>query len=110
MTTPAKRKLIQEYKNFPRDAAGLGVLFQPRQENMMICEAVIFGPDNTEWESGVFRLEMIFPENYPAKPPEVRFLTSMFHPNIYTNGKICLDILDKQWTRAYTSLSILTSI
>ena len=77
---------------------------------MMVCECIIFGPDDTEWESGVFRLVMEFSENYPNEPPKVSFVTKMFHPNIYANGNICLDILDKNWTRAYGPLTILTSI
>ena len=77
---------------------------------MMVCEAIIFGPDDTEWESGVFRLNMTFPENFPNEAPNVKFLTSMFHPNIYTNGDICLDILGKSWSPLYDCMAVLTSI
>ena len=40
----------------------------------------------------------------------MKFLTKMFHPNIYADGNICLDILGKAWTRAYGCYSILKSI
>ena len=38
-------------------------------------------PIKTMWEGGTFRLTMQFTEEYPNKPPEVKFLTKMFHPN-----------------------------
>lgn len=56
-------------------------------------EGVIFGPDDTEWEGGVFKLNILLPEDYPTKPPQVKFVNSMFHPNIYKSGEICIDIL-----------------
>ena len=59
----------------------------------MQWEAIIFGPDDTEWEGGVFRLNVEYTEDYPTKPPKVQFLSTMFHPNIYASGEICLDIL-----------------
>ena len=77
---------------------------------MMRCEAIIFGPDDTEWEGGVFRLLVEFGEKFPSEPPKVRFLTKMFHPNIYADGAICLDILQNQWSPIYDISAILTSI
>ena len=40
----------------------------------------------------------------------VKFLSKMFHPNIYGDGKICLDILQNQWSPIYDIAAILTSI
>ena len=78
--------------------------------NIMLWHAVIFGPDDTPWEGGTFRLLIEFTEDYPNKPPTVSFVTKMFHPNIYIDGKICLDILQNQWSPIYDVGAILTSI
>ncbi|CAF2000080.1 unnamed protein product [Brassica oleracea var. botrytis] len=45
-----------------------------------------------------------------TKPPTVRFVSRMFHPNIYADGSICLDILQNQWSPIYDVAAILTSI
>lgn len=34
----------------------------------------------------------------------------MFHPNIYPDGRICLDLLNTQWSSSYDILSILVSV
>ena len=73
-------------------------------------QAVIFGPEDTLWDGGTFRLTLTFTEEYPNKPPTVTFVTSMFHPNIYANGAICLDILQNKWSPIYDVSAILTSI
>ena len=44
------------------------------------------------------------------KPPVVKFTSKMFHPNIYQDGSICLDILKERWSPSYDVTAILTSI
>ena len=62
----------------------------PPSSAMQVWQAVILGPDDTPWEGGTFKLLLEFSEDYPNKAPSVRFLTKMFHPNIYNDGQICL--------------------
>ncbi|KAF6157961.1 hypothetical protein GIB67_015277 [Kingdonia uniflora] len=50
-------------------------------ENLFVWSATIFGPDETPWEGGVFGLRLTFGDNYPEKPPRVRFTSEIFHPN-----------------------------
>lgn len=39
--------------------------------------AVIIGPADTPFEDGTFKLVMHFDENYPNKPPQVKFISRM---------------------------------
>jgi hypothetical protein len=55
-------------------------------------------------------LRLTFCDRYPEKPPKVRFTTKMFHPNVYADGNICLDVIAAKWSPSYTVSSILTSI
>lgn len=64
----------------------------------------------TPFEDGTFRLVLTFDESYPNKPPVVKFLSKMFHPNVYANGELCLDILQNRWSPTYDVAAILTSI
>lgn len=64
----------------------------------------------TPFEDGSFRLTLTFTDAYPNKPPTVRFVSRMFHPNIYNNGELCLDILQNRWSPTYDVGAILTSV
>eukprot|EP00275_Glaucocystis_incrassata_P002127 EC124832.1.p1 GENE.EC124832.1~~EC124832.1.p1 ORF type:complete len:105 (+),score=1.76 EC124832.1:259-573(+) len=61
-------------------------------------------------EGGVYSLRLTFTEQYPDKPPKVRFTSEMFHPNVYSDGTLCLDIIQDAWVPTYTVSTILTSI
>lgn len=87
-----------------------GVCAAPTEHSIMLWKAVIFGADDTPFEDGVFKLRMEFTEEYPNRPPNVKFLSRMYHPNVYNDGSICLDILQNQWSTSYDVRAILTSL
>ncbi|KAA8548004.1 hypothetical protein F0562_004433 [Nyssa sinensis] len=109
MSTPARKRLMRDFKRLQHDPPA-GISGAPYDNNIMLWNAVIFGPDDSPWDGGTFKLTLQFMEEYPNKPPIVRFISRMFHPNIYADGSICLDILQNQWSPIYDVAAILTSI
>jgi len=100
---------MRDFKRMQTDPPE-GVNGAPLDNDIMQWHAVIFGPEDTAWEDGTFKLTLEFTEEYPNKAPTVKFVTKMFHPNIYADGSICLDILQNQWSPIYDISAILTSI
>jgi ubiquitin-conjugating enzyme E2 D/E len=70
----------------------------------------IDGPQDTPYVGGRFHFTIDFPSGYPFKPPEVRFNTPVYHPNISMEGEICMDILHSQWSPALTIRGLLISL
>lgn len=85
-----------------------------------------FGPEECIWEGAIFKLKLTFTSDYPSKPPKVsnfkktwknliltskvRFISTVFHPNVYADGSICLDIIQDKWSPIYNVVTILVSI
>ena len=97
------------YLNKLQEDPPAGVSGAPCDNNIMQWNAVIFGPADTPFEDGTFKLTIskltisssvlkqvlrlsffaAFTEEYPNKPPSVRFVSKMFHPNVYADGGKC---------------------
>lgn len=79
-----------------------------------VLDAEICGAADTPYEGGVFRLEVNIPSEYPLKPPRVRFITPIYHPNIDSQGRICLDTLTMPpkgaWKPSLNISTLLTTI
>ena len=79
--------------------------------NIFKWTAFIKGPSETPYQEGVFQLAITVKEQYPLVPPEVRFVTKIFHPNVhFKTGEICLDILKTTWSPAWTLQSVCRAI
>ena len=104
-----QRRILRDYKKVISEGSkNFTVKFQ--ETDIKNWDIVLFGPPETIWEGGVFRMKIIFPDSYPQEVPEVKFIDIPFHPNVYQNGSICLDLLQHNWVSAYDTLAILTSI
>ncbi|KVH90802.1 hypothetical protein Ccrd_007204 [Cynara cardunculus var. scolymus] len=74
----------------------LGVSAFPEGESIFSWIGTIEGGKGTMYEGLSYKLSLHFPVDYPFKPPQVKFETMCFHPNVDQFGNICLDILQNQ--------------
>ena len=107
--TEAGKRLIRDLKKLKIDPPA-GIIAAPAEDNIMNWEGVIIGPSGTPWEGATLKLKLNFKETYPNEPPSVKFITKVYHPNVYGDGRICLDILQTNWAAAYDVSTILLSI
>uniref|UniRef100_A0A0D9VIP2 E2 ubiquitin-conjugating enzyme n=1 Tax=Leersia perrieri TaxID=77586 RepID=A0A0D9VIP2_9ORYZ len=105
-------RLFKEYKEVQREkSADPDIQLICDDSNIFKWTALIKGPSETPFEGGVFQLAFNIPEQYPLLPPQVRFLTKIFHPNVhFKTGEICLDILKNAWSPAWTLQSVCRAI
>lgn len=82
----------------------------PDGENLFTWIGTISGPKDSVYETLKFKLSFQFPNSYPYTAPVVKFITPCFHPNVDTNGNICLDILKDKWSALYDVRTVLLSI
>lgn len=99
-------KELLDIKNNPPCNCSAGLI----EDDIFHWQATIIGPEDTPYHGGVFELRIDFPQDYPFKPPNVIFMTKIYHCNINSNGNICLDILKEQWSPALTISKVLLSI
>eukprot|EP01084_Bolivina_argentea_P133454 235525_1 len=100
------KELRDDFENEPRVNCSAG----PISDNLLKWKATIMGPMDTPYEDGVFFLDILFPDDYPWKPPKVRFTTKIYHCNINSKGYLSLDILRDCWSPALTISKVLLSV
>ncbi|URE32661.1 GPI-anchored protein [Musa troglodytarum] len=100
------QKELQDLQRDPPASCSAG----PVGEDLFHWQATIMGPSDSPYAGGVFFVTIHFPPDYPFKPPMVNFQTKVYHPNINSNGSICLDILKDQWSPALTISKVLLSV
>ncbi len=84
-------KQLRDMMRSPPDGFSVGLV---DEGDMYRWKVMIEGPSGTLYEGGFFPAELIFPDDYPSKPPVMRFTTKGFwHPNVHADGKVCISIL-----------------
>merc|ERR1711907_687589 len=106
MASKRIQKELQDLQKDPPTSCSAG----PAGEDLFHWQATIMGPQDSPYQGGVFFIAIHFPPDYPFKPPKVNFQTKVYHPNVNSQGSICLDILKEQWSPALTLSKVLLSI
>ena len=103
------RRIVKETQRLLSEPAP-GISATPYSDNLRYFNVIIAGPSQSAYETGIFKLELFLPSEYPMAPPKVRFLTRIYHPNIDRLGRICLDILKDKWSPALQIRTVLLSV
>ncbi|XP_078438337.1 ubiquitin-conjugating enzyme 22 [Wolffia australiana] len=90
------RQLAKELKNLD-ESPPEGIKVTVNEDDFSTIFADIEGPAGTPYENGIFRMKLLLSRDFPQSPPKGYFVTKIFHPNIATNGEICVNTLKKDW-------------
>lgn len=95
-----------------------GIYYIHDEADMLKGYTMIVGPSETPYFGGFYFFQFDFPTNYPFSPPKVTYMTNgeniRFNPNLYTNGKVCVSILNTwegdKWSACQTINSVLLTL
>ncbi|KAK8574548.1 hypothetical protein V6N13_034192 [Hibiscus sabdariffa] len=109
-TSSVTQRLQKELMALMMTGGDIGVSAFPEGESIFTWIGTVKGGEGTMYEGLSYKLSLRFPLDYPFKPPQVKFETMCFHPNVDQFGNICLDILQDKWSSAYDCRTILLSV
>ena len=103
----ALKKELEELKNDP--IVTMGVVVKAIKGDVFHWQMTMLGPQDTPYAGGLFYLTADFPDEYPDKGPEVKFVNRMYHLNVSNNGHVCINTLS-EWTKGTTMTEVLSLI
>lgn len=108
----AKIKRIQtEFKALNAEGGADYSAILPNEDNPFTWIVTISGPPDSAYDGIRYKMEVTFPDQYPFKPPTIKFITPVYHANIMlTTGEICLDILKDNWSPVLTLPKVVISL
>uniref|UniRef100_A0A8D1BVZ1 E2 ubiquitin-conjugating enzyme n=2 Tax=Sus scrofa TaxID=9823 RepID=A0A8D1BVZ1_PIG len=91
----ASKRVAKELEDLQKELPRyLGKLFSD-DANVLVWHALLL-PEKPPYNLRAFNLRISFPEEYPFKPPTVTFTTRIYHPNVDSEGQVCLPIISNE--------------
>ena len=79
------KKELDEIEGNPSDE----LITQKTSGDLLRWDVLVFGPSETPYEGGRFKLIVNIPPEYPFKPPKVHFETKIYSFLVRENGTVC---------------------
>jgi len=106
------RRIAKELGDIQNDTSS-SILAQPagNGDDLTHLKASFPGPPETPYAGGTYIVDIKIPNEYPFRPPVMKFETKLWHPNVSSQtGAICLDTLGSAWSPVLTIKSALLSL
>lgn len=121
LTSVAARRLNKDILDLQKNKdvmSEMGIFVEFDDDNMTNMYALLIGDEGTPYEGGFYFFNITIPDKYPVQPPKVKFLSTAsnvrIHPNLYTEGKVCLSIINTWegdgWAPSYKIRTMLMAI
>jgi ubiquitin-conjugating enzyme E2 H len=103
MSSPSKRRDMDVMKLMMSDyEVSLGEAASPNDFYVKF-----YGPKNSPYEGGVWKVHVTLPQNYPYSSPSIGFTNHIYHPNVdFASGSVCLDVINQTWSPMYNLVNV----
>lgn len=100
------------YNAIPSLGINLGL---PDKDNICKWKVTIIGASDSSYKFGLFFMEFTFQNDYPEKPPKIRFLTPIYHLNVNSRndqelGLIQPILINKWWNSSNNIMELASKI
>jgi len=107
--SPAVKRLMREAAEMASPTSDY--FAAPLEENLFEWHFTVRGPEDTDFQGGIYHGRIIVPAEYPMKPPDIIFLT----PNgrFEVGKKICLSVTgyhQETWQPSWSIRTVLLAI
>ena len=104
------KRILREYTEFCKVSPPHWKVFVSA-EDCCVWKVVLSDVEEPAcYDGGRWLLSVQFPQDYPFRPPVVRFVTPIYHCNVSVDGAICLELLKSEWSPSFTMLKVFDAI
>ena len=111
------QRIKKDYRELNRiPLTGMGMVFGLFDEDK-ICKwkVTILGAKDSSYKGALFYMEFTFQNDYPEKPPKIRFLTPIYHLNVNSRndqelGLIQPNLINKWWNSSNNIMELASKI
>ncbi|KAF9582140.1 hypothetical protein BGW38_000592 [Lunasporangiospora selenospora] len=80
------RRQLEQIQEYNRENSNVGIQIELCDDNPFVWTFTLFGKPMSNYDGGMFNVQMVFHNSFPDIQPRVKFCTPMYHVHVTTDG------------------------